>query len=47
MLVNGNHLTTIWYEDNLDEVKIIDQRLLPHKLALITLTSLSTSMFRY
>ena len=23
MLVNGNHLTTIWYEDDLDEVKII------------------------
>ena len=23
MLVNGNHLTTIWYEDDLDEVKIM------------------------
>jgi len=45
MLVNGNHLTTIWYEDDLDEVKIIDQRLLPHELALITLRSLPQVCF--
>ena len=45
MLVNGNHLTTIWYENDLDEVKIIDQRLLPHELSLITLRSLSEVCF--
>ena len=45
MLVNGNHLTTIWYEDDLDEVKIIDQRLLPHELAIITLNSLPQVCF--
>ena len=45
MLVNGQHLTTIWHEKNLDEVKIIDQRLLPHKLEIIKLNSISEVCF--
>ena len=45
MLVNGQHFTTIWHEKNLDEVKIIDQRLLPHKLEIIKLNSVSEVCF--
>ena len=32
MLVKNKHLTTIWYEEETDKVKIIDQRLIPFKL---------------
>ena len=40
MLVNNDNLTTIWYEKERDIVKIIDQRLLPHTLSIIELSSL-------
>tara|TARA_Y100000590_G_scaffold342029_1_gene390423 strand:- start:9300 stop:10376 length:1077 start_codon:yes stop_codon:yes gene_type:complete len=45
MLVNGENLTTIWYDINKDQVKIIDQRLLPHKLEIVTLENLTDSAF--
>ena len=45
MLVEGNNLTTIWYEKNNDNIKIIDQRLLPYKLKIIQLKSLSDVIF--
>ena len=41
MLVNEKHLTTIWYEQNLDKVKIIDQRLLPYELKIVELNTLA------
>ena len=41
MLVNNNNLTTIWYEQNLDKVKIIDQRLLPYELKIVELNTLA------
>jgi len=40
MLVNGKHLTTIWYDEEKNQIRIIDQRLLPHELKIITLDSL-------
>ena len=45
MLVNGQHLTTIWYEENNDAIRIIDQRLLPHELKILTLHSLAEVLF--
>ena len=45
MLVNDQNFTTIWYEDDLDKVKIIDQRLLPHELKIVTLNSLTDAAF--
>ena len=45
MLVNDQNFTTIWYEDDLDKVKIIDQRLLPHEFKIITLNSLTDAAF--
>ena len=30
MKVNGKNLTTIWFEKDIDQIKIIDQRFLPH-----------------
>ena len=41
MLVNGKNLTTIWFDVYEGLVKIIDQRLLPHKLKIVTLHTLS------
>ena len=41
MLVNGKNLTTIWFDDSECLVKIIDQRLLPHKLKIVTLHTIS------
>ena len=35
MKVNGNHYHSIWYDKNLDQVKIIDQRLLPYEFKII------------
>ena len=37
MKVNGDHYHSIWYDKNLDKVKIIDQRLLPYEFKIITL----------
>ena len=45
MLIDGNNLTTIWYENNEDRVKIIDQRLLPHELKIISLNTLSDTVY--
>ena len=45
MLVKGQHLTTIWYEENNDAIRIIDQRLLPHELKILTLHSLAEVLF--
>ena len=33
MQVNGKNLTTIWYDNLIDQINIIDQRLLPHELS--------------
>ena len=40
MKVNGNHYHSIWYDKNLDKVKIIDQRLLPYEFKIITVETL-------
>ena len=45
MLVNGQHLTTIWHEKNLDEVKIIDQTLLPYEFKILVLNTLSEAAY--
>ena len=45
MLVEGKKLTTIWLDYNESLVKIIDQRLLPHKLKIINLNSLSDAVY--
>ena len=39
MLVENKHLTTIWYEQTIDKVKIIDQRLIPFELKIIELNT--------
>ena len=39
MLVNDKHLTTIWYDEKIDKVKIIDQRLIPFELKIIELNT--------
>ena len=40
MKVNGDHYHSIWYDKNLNKVKIIDQRLLPYEFKIITLETL-------
>ena len=45
MLVEGNNLTTIWYDTFDGWVKIIDQRLLPHKLKIVGLKTLDETIF--
>ena len=40
MKVNGNHYHSIWYDKNLDQIKIIDQRLLPYEFKIITVETL-------
>ena len=40
MLVNQKNMTTIWFDDELSLVKIIDQRFLPHELKIVTLLNL-------
>ena len=37
MRVNNKQQTTIWFEEETREVKIIDQRLLPHELKIVIL----------
>ncbi|MDC2978982.1 S-methyl-5-thioribose-1-phosphate isomerase, partial [Pelagibacteraceae bacterium] len=45
MLVNGSNFTTIWIESNNQKVKIIDQRLLPHELKVVTLNTVNDVEF--
>ena len=45
MLVEGNNLTTIWYDVVDGLVKIIDQRLLPHELKILDLNTLDEAKF--
>ena len=45
MLVNDQHLTTIWYEDHIDKVKIIDQRLLPYELKIVEINTIEEVCF--
>ena len=45
MLVEGKKLTTIWVDNDESLVKIIDQRLLPHKLKIINLNNLTDAIY--
>ncbi len=45
MIVKDKHLTTIWYDDSSDKVKIIDQRLLPHEIKFVELNTLPDVCF--
>ncbi len=45
MLVNGSNFTTIWIESDNQKVKIIDQRLLPHELKIVTLNTVNDVEF--
>ena len=45
MLVNDSHLTTIWVDETDQKIKIIDQRLLPHELDIVTLNTLKDVEF--
>ena len=45
MLVKNKHLTTIWYEEETDKVKIIDQRLIPFDLKIIELNTVDEVCF--
>jgi len=45
MLVQNKHITTIWYEHEIDKVKIIDQRSIPFELKIIELNTLDEVCF--
>tara|TARA_B100000674_G_scaffold484990_1_gene491184 strand:- start:77 stop:1153 length:1077 start_codon:yes stop_codon:yes gene_type:complete len=45
MLVNNKHLTTIWYENDTDKVKILDQRFIPFDLKIVELNSVDEVCF--
>ena len=45
MLVNDLDFTTIWVDEKNQKIKIIDQRLLPHKLSIVTLNSVKEVEF--
>mgnify|MGYP001215408997 FL=1 len=45
MLVNDSDFTTIWVDEKNQKIKIIDQRLLPHKLSIVTLNSVKDVEF--
>ena len=45
MLVENKHLTTIWYEQETDKVKIIDQRLIPFELKILELNTVDEVCF--
>jgi len=45
MLVNDSHLTTIWVDETDLKIKIIDQRLLPNELDIVTLNTLEDVEF--
>ena len=40
MKVNGKHYRSIWFDGQEDQVKIIDQRLLPYEFKIISVESL-------
>lgn len=40
MHINGQAFTTIWYDETTQQLKIIDQTLLPHRFRVVTLKSL-------
>ncbi|TMV09052.1 S-methyl-5-thioribose-1-phosphate isomerase [Ruegeria sediminis] len=40
MKVNGTHYRSIWFDHDLSEVRIIDQRWLPHRFEVVSLTTL-------
>ena len=45
MLVQNKHLTTIWYEENTDKIKIIDQRFIPFELKIVELNTVDEVCF--
>ena len=45
MLVQNKHITTIWYEHEIDKVKIIDQRLIPFQLKIVELNTVDEICF--
>jgi methylthioribose-1-phosphate isomerase len=45
MLVNNSNLTTIWIDANDQQINIIDQRYLPHKLSIVKLNSVKDVEF--
>ena len=45
MLVNNSNLTTIWVDANDQQINIIDQRYLPHKLSIVKLNSVKDAEF--
>jgi len=45
MLVQNKHLSTIWYEQNTDKIKIIDQRFIPFELKIIELNTVDEVCF--
>jgi len=45
MLVQNKHFTTIWYEQEIDKVKIIDQRLIPFEFKIVELNSVDEVCF--
>ena len=44
MRVEGKDLTTIWYDESEDHIKIIDQTFLPFKIKIKTLKSFNDSV---
>ena len=44
MLISGKQYRSIWNEKDSEEIKIIDQRKLPHSIEIITLTSLDQTV---
>ncbi|PPR47092.1 MAG: Methylthioribose-1-phosphate isomerase [Alphaproteobacteria bacterium MarineAlpha5_Bin9] len=45
MIVGGKNITTIWYDSKNDDIKIIDQRFLPHELKIVSLKNLEQTIF--
>ncbi len=45
MLVQNKHLTTIWYEQKNDKIKIIDQRFIPFELKIVELNTVDDVCF--
>ena len=45
MLVKDSHLTTIWVDETDQKIKIIDQRLLPHELNIVKLSTVKDVEF--
>ena len=40
MIIGGEHLQSIWYELETDQVQIVDQTRLPHEFQIVTLSNL-------